>query len=488
MAIQKGITLLGLGPGRFDLLTVRAWDWLGKISEIYVRTRQHPTVAAFPQNLEIHSFDDLYASGEDFGDVYETIIEKILELGSRPQGVTYAVPGHPLVAEATSPEILKRARARNIPVVLIDGMSFLEPVFQLLELDPFPQLTLVDALELGASHHPQFPPSSPALVAQIYSTQVASEVKLALMAVYPDKHPVRMVHGAGNPDAVVEDLMLYEIDRSPHTGLLTALYIPPLDPNASFENFLDVIAQLRAPDGCPWDMEQTHLSLRTNLLEETYELLTALDEEDTAAMCEEFGDLLLQIVLHAQIASEAGEFSMTDILRGINTKIVRRHPHVFGDVKLKDMDHLLVNWEKLKAAERKENGVDHEKGLLDGVPPALPALAQAQAVQARAARVGFDWQEIGPVAEKVLEEFHEVQTAENETERFGEVGDLLFAVVNLARWLNVDAESALRDTNARFRLRFKHIEKRAREAGRSLPDMTLAEMDVFWEEAKKGEA
>jgi tetrapyrrole methylase family protein/MazG family protein len=398
----SGIILLGLGPGDPDLLTRQAWRLLESRSEIYLRTRQHPAVAGLPSGLQIHSFDDLYDQGEHFEAVYEAIVTQVLELGKRPEGVIYAMPGHPFVAEATAPEIARRARAAGLPVQVIAGLSFFEPVVSALGLDLFPHTALVDAYELASAHVPPFPPNAPALIAQLHSAALASEVKLTLGAVYPDEHPVRLVHAAGTPAQQVESLALYEIDRSPHLGLLSTLYVPPLGEATSFEAFQEIIAHLRAPDGCPWDKEQTHQSLRPHLLEETYEVLAALDEDNPAAMQEEFGDLLLQIVLHAQIASEYGEFNMAGVLRGIHSKIVYRHPHVFGDVKLKDTAGVLVNWERLKAAERAENG-KAEAGLLDGVLSTLPALAQAEQFQMRAARVGFDWPNIRGVADKVEE-------------------------------------------------------------------------------------
>jgi tetrapyrrole methylase family protein/MazG family protein len=244
-----------------------------------------------------------------------------------------------------------------------------------------------------------------------------------------------------------------------------------------------VIAHLRAPDGCPWDREQTHQTLRPNLLEEAYELLSAIDSDDPQAMAEEFGDLLLQIVLHAQIASEYGEFTMADILRGIHTKIVRRHPHVFENLHVEGMDEVLLNWERLKAAERVENG-EVEKGLLDGVATSLPALIQSQEYQDRAARVGFDWPDISGVLDKITEEVTELRAAADSKAQAGELGDLLFALVNLARWYKIDAESALREANDRFRRRFRHIEDTAKAQGRELSEMTLKEMDALWDDAK----
>ena len=482
--LPQGITLLGLGPGDPDLLTRQAWERIERLDEIYLRTRQHPVVTGFPADVRVYSFDELYESAPNFESVYEQIVTQVLELGRRPQGVVYAVPGHPFVAEATCPEIARRAREGGLPVRVIEGLSFLEPVWTAIGVDPFPHTALIDALELAALHVPPFPPSAPALVAQIHSREVASNVKLTLMSLYPDEHPVQMVHAAGTPRVQVESMPLYEIDRSLHIGLLTALYIPPLGPATSFEAFQEVIAHLRAPDGCPWDKEQTHQTLRSHLLEEAYEVLTALDADDGEAMREEFGDLLLQIILHAQIASEYGEFNMSEVLESIYTKIVRRHPHVFGSVELKDVEGVLQNWERLKEAERSANGKSGA-GLLNGVALALPALIQAEEYQKRAARVGFDWTDVQGVIDKVREEFEELDQANDEVERAAELGDVLFAVVNLARWYDEDAESSLRQANARFRSRFAQIEASARAQGRSLSDLSLDEMEALWQQAKK---
>jgi tetrapyrrole methylase family protein/MazG family protein len=275
---------------------------------------------------------------------------------------------------------------------------------------------------------------------------------------------------------------LHAIDQSPHIASQTCLYVPALGEAVAFEEFQELIAHLRSPEGCPWDREQTHQSLRRNLLEETYEALEALDADDPAAMREEFGDLLLQIVLQTQIASEYGEFRMSDVVNSIYTKLVRRHPHVFGDLELDDAGAVRVNWERLKAAEREVNGGER-KGLLAGVPVSLPALSQSEAYQQRAARVGFDWPQIEGVLDKIGEEIEEVRRAEGD-ERALEIGDLFFALVNLARWFDIDPESALRQTNQKFRRRFETIERAAKDQGREIGQMTLQEMDAIWEAAK----
>jgi len=480
---KTGITLMGLGPGDPALLTRQAWEVLQNTPAIYVRTRQHPALAGFPEALQVFSFDDVYEQSQAFEEVYAQIVEKVLALGRRPQGVVYAVPGHPFIAEATPREIARRARLEGIPVRVVEGLSFLGATFVALGEDPLPHTALVDALELATTHVPPFPADAPALIAQVYSRQVASDVKLTLMEVYPDEHPVRLVHAAGTPEAQVEDLPLYKIDRSREVGLLTTLYVPPLGAGTSLEAFQEIVAHLRAPDGCPWDREQTHQSLRSSLLEETYEVLAALDADDPVSLQEELGDLLLQIVLHAQIANEYGEFALAEVIRGIHTKIIARHPHVFSDAQVEGVKGVLQNWEALKAAERKANGKEHNS-TLDGVPGALPALAQAEQYTSRAARLGFEWPGLEDVRRKVFEELDEIQQAQSPEETAKEVGDLLLAAVDLARFYQVEAESALRDANARFKKRFTFIEEKARLSGRKVPDLSLDEMLALWAQAK----
>jgi tetrapyrrole methylase family protein/MazG family protein len=481
---NQGITILGLGPGDPGQLTRQAWDHICGLGEIILRTRQHPTVVGFPVNVAVKSFDDLYETGDTFDGVYAQIVEQVLALGRRPEGVTYAVPGHPYVAEATCPEIIRRAKAEGLAVQVIEGLSFLEPVYTALAIDPFPALILVDALDLGGLHVPAFPPDQPVLVAQIYNRQIASDVKLTLNSIYPDRHPVRLVHAAGTPSQFVEDLELYEIDRSEHIGLLTALFVPPLAPDTTLEGFQEVIAHLRAPDGCPWDREQTLKSLGPMLLEETYEALEALDGEDMDGLREELGDVLFLVTMYSQIGSEEGAFNLSEVIEGIHHKIVRRHPHVFGDSVVNDTQGVLRNWEMIKAVERKKQGQPVQKGILGGVSKTLPGLTRAQEYQDRAAHVGFDWTDIEGVRAKVIEEWHEVAEASG-IELENELGDLLFAVVNLVRWNKLDAETALRKANERFYKRFLHIESGARDRGKVLTEMSMEEMEALWQEAKK---
>lgn len=356
-------------------------------------------------------------------------------------------------------------------------LTQISSIFEMLRLTPPSKLTLLDAQEFSLKHYPPTPPDADTLILNIDSAEMAEQVRTVLLAVYAGSHKLSAVGNAG-----VTETSLAEFGGA---GLSypISLFIPSLGEGTSFEAFAEIVAHLRAPDGCPWDKEQTHQTLRKHLLEESYETLSAMDANDVDGMREEFGDLLLQIVLNSTIAYQDKEFTFTEVNKHIYDKIVRRHPHVFGDVKLDGVDGVLQNWEKLKEKERSKKKED--KGMLDGVPAALPALSQAQEYQDRAARVGFDWPEIENVLDKVREEIEEVKTAENPEEVKAELGDLFFVLVNLARWRGVDAESALREANIKFKRRFAYVENGAKKQGRNLSEMTLEEMDAFWNEAKK---
>jgi len=479
-----GVKIVGLGPGDIGQLSIKAWKLFENSDEVYVRTKQHPMIADLPKNLKVISFDYLYEQEKDYFRVYELIIEEVINMAKRPGGVIYAVPGDPFVAEITGPEIYKRCQEQGIPVEVIAGISFLEPTLRALSLDVLPQLTIVDALELMDGYFPKFPPNVPALVAQVHSQDIASELKITLEGQYNDELLVNLVHAAGTKEEKIEEMFLYQIDQSEYFGNLTSLFLPALDEGTSFEEFQDLIAHLRSPEGCAWDREQDHQSLRTNLMEEMYEALSAIDQDDPEQMKEEFGDLLLQIVLQTQIAIEYGEFNMTDVISGIYKKLVRRHPHVFTELEVDAPDEIIRNWEKIKEGER--NGIEgNDKGLLDGVPTAMPALAVADNYQKRAARVGFDWDEIEGALLKLEEEITEFRDANTNEEKAEEMGDMLFAMANIARWLDIDPETALRETNKKFKERFNAIEAEARERGISLSDMSLEEMDEIWEKSKK---
>ena len=257
-------------------------------------------------------------------------------------------------------------------------------------------------------------------------------------------------------------------------------------PGRRFDQLVEIMARLRAPNGCPWDREQTFDSIKPYTLEETYEVLQAIDDRDWRGLAEELGDFMLQAVFFAQMAREAGHFTIDDSLTAINEKLIRRHPHIFGDAQADTADAVKVRWDQIKEQEKKARG-EAPKGLLDGIPRAMPALVEAQQISSKAAGSGFDWENIHQVADKVREELAELEQAraeENKDEIEGELGDLLFTIVNLARFLKVDPEQALRRTNAKFRKRFAHVEKGLEAQGKKLRDANIQEMEELWQQAK----
>jgi tetrapyrrole methylase family protein/MazG family protein len=358
--------------------------------------------------------------------------------------------------------------------------NLVEPCLAALKLDSVSAVQLQDAVRLVDSYHPPFGPGQHVLLFRLCSSELAGAVKHNLENQYPGEHPIAVVRNAGLSNEQVDSISLDRLDRLRRFSSISCLHISPLPQKASFEELQRTVAHLRAPVGCPWDREQTHQSLRTHILEETYETLAAIDAEDSSALAEELGDLLLQIVMQVQIAVEDGEFYMADVIAGINSKLIRRHPHVFGDLKLSGVEQVLQNWDELKAAEREQGEGEH--GSLDGVPATLPALAQANELQVRAGRAGFDWPDQEGVFAKLMEEIQELQESQISALEFG---DLLFTLVNISRWLRIDAEAELRKANLKFRTRFDHLHALIESDNKVMTDLSLSELDEYWEIAKR---
>ncbi|UCG25513.1 MAG: nucleoside triphosphate pyrophosphohydrolase [Chloroflexota bacterium] len=481
-----GITIVGLGPGDGRYLTREAWRLLKASEAIVVRTAQHPAIDDLPGTVEVISFDDVYETADSFDEVYASIAGKVLRLGreaaDQEKEILYAVPGHPLVGESTVTIILSEAAAENLVVRIVDGLSFVEPTLAALELDALEGLQLFDALEIAGYNHPPLNGDRPALLGQLYSRMVAGEVKLALMALYPDDHEVALVHGAGTVGQRVEKVPLYGVDHSDQIGHLTSLFVPPLPYPGTLESLAETVAYLRGPEGCPWDQEQTSQSLRAGLLDEASEVLQAIDDGDPMALREELGDMLYHVVMQARIAAEQEEFRLSEVIGGIVGKLKRRHPHVWGDAEANDSQQVIQNWEQIKDQENHRS--TKAESALNNVPLALPALARAQKVQQRVSRVGFDWPDVSGVEAKVQEEIDEARAATTDAARHEEMGDVLFALVNWTRWLHVDAESALRDAIRRFEIRFRLVERLAAERSLELMDLSIGELDELWDEAK----
>jgi tetrapyrrole methylase family protein/MazG family protein len=309
------------------------------------------------------------------------------------------------------------------------------------------------------------------------------------MEKYPDEHTVAVVRAAGSRDEKVTWLPLYELDRQFELDNLTSVYVPPLQGRdlKDFSELRQIIADLRGPEGCPWDKEQTHLSLKKYLIEECYEVLEAIDEEDEDHLVEELGDVLLQVMLHAQIGEDEGMFAIEDVMEALASKMIRRHPHVFGDAEVTDAEEVTKNWERIKAAEKPGTG---RESLLNGVAKGMPALIRAYEIQKKAAKVGFDWEHAAEALEKVREELREfaaeIESGQRENE-IAEFGDLLFAMINVARFLRIHPEEALEQTNQKFIRRFHFIEQQVKKSGRDFSDFSLEELNAFWNLAKKEE-
>ncbi|MDE2126347.1 MAG: nucleoside triphosphate pyrophosphohydrolase [Armatimonadetes bacterium] len=503
------ITLVGLGPGSGDWLTRGAEKALRLAGDpgatgrkLLLRTARHPVVSLIRDwGLVFETFDELYARHSTFAEVYRAISASLVQAAADCH-VTYAVPGSPLLGEVAVAEVRALSAERGIPVEIVPASSFWEAALMAAGCDLPDGCDIRDAHSLQANCvaddfglAPGADPDTtrPMLIFQVYDTALASEVKLALMRWYSDSHRVAVLQGAGASDhPVVEWGPLYQLDRRPFDHL-TAVLVPAViaqDRKPGFRDLAGVMARLRSPKGCPWDLEQDHASLREYLIEETYEVLDAIDSDDAEAMKEELGDLALQVVFHAQLASESGRFTLDDVMAEIVAKLVRRHPHVFGALTVSGSDEVLTNWTRIKREEKRASDLP-AASVMTGIASSLPALQHAQKVSERAARAGFEWSDIAGVWEKVEEELAELKEAVNlgsQEETAAELGDLLFAVIQIARWRHISAEMALRDMVHRFTGRFRWMEAEAARRGDALEALSPTSWDELWRAAKQAES
>lgn len=479
------ITIIGLGAGDFDQLQMGVYKKLKAAKKLFVRTVDHPVLHELAaEGLQFKSFDAVYEKHGTFQPVYEEIAEKLIEEAIN-EDVMYAVPGHPLVAEQTVQLLIAAQAVGKVQVVIEGGQSFLDPIFGALKIDPIEGFQLLDGTDfsmhdLNMRQH--------ILIAQVYDTFSASEVKLTLMEKYDDEYPVTVVTAAGSSQEKITTVPLYELDQCVEVNNLTTVYVPPVKAQEEalrdWTTFRQIIATLRGPEGCPWDQKQTHESLKKYLLEEAHEYLAAVDAEDDFAMIEELGDVLLQVFLNAQIGEDLGYFTLEDVLASISEKMIRRHPHVFSDVSVEDADEVVANWEAIKAEEK---GMQ-DQPLLNEEYRASSSLQTAYNYQKRAAKVGFDWPDVEGAWDKFTEEwqeFKEEMTNGSNASRLDELGDVLFTIVNLARFYKLSPEEAMLHANEKFARRFGYVEKKVKESGKPFSAYTLEQLDAFWEEAKK---
>ena len=481
---MEGLIVVGLGPAGIDRL--RATDLAvleDRDNAVIVRTIEHPAAAELGERRTVVSCDDLYEQFDRFEEVYEAIASRVID-AALAGPVVYAVPGSAVVGERTVPLVAARAAETDIPVEIRPGESFIDLACAAVGVDP-----IGDGLQvLDGRHLPDpLPLHLPTLITQVHSALVAAEVAVTLGRILPDDHEVTIIDRIGAEDASLQNLRVSELTTAPF-GPRTTLFVP-----AASVGVLGLIATNRILRlECPWDAEQTHHSLISHLIEETYETVDAVSrlpvsapggEPDFGAYAEleeELGDLLIQVVFHSTMAAEAGAFDFDEVAEGIRRKIVNRHPHVFGDVEVADSDEVIANWEEIKTVEK------GRASLMDDVPEVLPGLARADKIQNRVAAVGFDWPDPSPVFKKVEEELEELRAVAGDRElATDELGDLLFAVANLARHLSVDPETALARANDKFAARFRIVEHLATARSLKLRDLSLGELDALWDEAKQ---
>ncbi len=461
------VVVAGLGPAGPELMTAGTVACIERIPHRHLRTSRHPAAASVPGAA---SFDYLYEEATTLEEVYSSIVERLVSAADEHGEVLYLVPGSPTVAER-SVELLRRDGRSAVQV--LPAASFLDLAWAHAGDPAATGPRLVDGHRFAEEAAGE---RGPLLVLQCDSRRVLSDIKLAA-----DDGPgsVTVLQRLGLPDEAVFDVSWDELDRAVVPDHLTSIWIPALEAPVAKEltRFVELVAELRRR--CPWDREQTHQSLTRHLLEETYETLEAIEglagPEGPEHLEEELGDLLFQVCFHATLATEEGWFTLADVAGRVHEKLVRRHPHVFATAEARTAGEVMANWERAKVEEKGRHSI------MDGVPAVLPALLHALKVQRRAAGEGFDWDSVEGAYEKVSEELAEVRAEPSDEE----LGDLLFAVVNVARHLDLDPEAALRGASAKFRDRFMAVERLAVQRGADLRSLGLAGLDRLWDEVKR---
>lgn len=480
------IVVVGIGPGDPGLVTSATLDEIARVSHRFLRTARHPSA---PVVLDAPggavTFDALYESATTFDEVYVAIADELIRAAGTHDEVLYAVPGSPLVLERSVHILRERAGAAGVDLRTLPAVSFLDATWAALGIDPVEAgVRLVDGHRFATEAAGE---RGPLLVAHTHANWVLSDVKLAAES-EPADTPVVLLHHLGLHDERIVHTMWADIDRTLEADHLTSLYVPELAAPVAGELVRCHQLARTLREQCPWDREQTHRSLIRYLIEETYEVvdaLEALDPDDPAtddALIEELGDLLYQVEFHSTIAEQEGRFTIADVARTVHDKLVSRHPHVFGDVRADTAEAVTNNWEAIKRAEKPER-----VRAFDGVVRSGPSLLYAQQLQKKAAKLGFDWPDIAGPLEKITEEtaeLREAMTSGDPDTIALELGDLLFSVVNVARHLSLDAESALRAAAGKFRTRFEQVETLAAERGLDMEKASLEQLDALWDEAK----
>jgi len=477
------IHIIGLGTGAFGQLTIETLKLLENDTKNFFRTAVHPVVEDLKaQGILFESFDKLYEEKDHFEEVYQVITDILCAYG-KENDLVYAVPGNPVFAETSVQLLTKACEKQKIAYHIYPGISFVDTSFVAINQDPAIGFKLIDAFEIKVKKPD---PEVGNLITQVYNRFMASDVKLELLNYYDSDFQVDLIINAGIPNKEkILKIPLCEIDRTDEINHLTSLYIPAdVDNRRHFNALLKVMETLRSENGCPWDKKQTHQSLVSDMLEELYELIDAIEQKDYDNMVEELGDVLLHIVFQAQIAKEEGYFNIYDVCEGITEKMISRHPHVFDQYIEITPEDVLDHWNEIKKVEKNTKTVYDE---MLRIPKAYTALMESEKIQKKAAKVGFDWQRPEEALEKVYEEADEVKEAlaekdENHLEE--ELGDLLFATVNVIRLCHKSPELILRKADEKFMKRFKNVERIITERGKKMENCTLKELDEVWNTVK----
>ena len=472
------IQIIGLGAGGEDDLTVKAQKALTERIPTFVRTDRHPIVNELKKNIDIASFDDYFEKYETFNEVYGNIVNTLIEQSKQYGKINYCTAGSPYYGDIVTKKLINEYK-NKINTIIIDGMSFLDKCLKLSGYADYNNIKILDCLEADEF---SFDVNSFNIITQVYDLESASRLKVKLMEIYPEDVNSLIIDVLGEN---VKKVPLFMLDQEKNYGFSTYFCILPIEISKNrvynVDNLLRIVKLLRSPDGCPWDKKQTHHSIRQHVIEEAYEVVDAIDNDDVDNLVEELGDLLFQVVFHAELGSEEGYFNFSDVVTDVCKKMYFRHPHVFGDVKANDVEEALTSWENSKL---KEKNLTSYTDNLKNVPKALSTLSRSYKIQKRAAEVGFDWSDAWGAVLKIKEELLEFieeynnHNIENMEEEFG---DLLFALVNFARFEKINPDIALNKTINKFIDRFEYIEK---NSTKDLKQMTLKEMDELWEESK----
>ena len=465
------ITIVGLGIKEGDL-TLAAADVLSSGTRVILRTKVTPAAQYLDKKgIAYESLDAVYERTEDYDEVNEEIADAVME-AAEGGDIVYGVIGGAGLMDATVRCVCDAAKESGIEVRVIPGVGLYEHAAG--QAGGLDNACVIAAIDL---ENAQIDVRRPLILCELNDRVTVSDCKLKLLEHYPADWQVTL----GDKTIALEDM-----DREKHYDHLSTLVVPSLElmqaERYDFAHLCEILERLRQPDGCPWDREQTHQSMKADMVEETYEVLDAIDGDDPYRLADELGDLMMNIVMHAQIGYEYGEFDIRDVLWAVCNKMITRHPHVFGDIHVDTSDEVLANWEVIKKGEKQ---LTTQTQVMRDIPASFPALMRAAKVQKKAKNVGFDWDDPMEALKKVREETDEVLAVWDDKEKLmGELGDLLFAVVNVCRMKKCPPELALQGTTEKFIRRFSYVEEKAAQMGRKLTDMTLAEMDELWDECK----